>query len=67
MPEQDAPQIYLITPTEIDLGSFPDTLARVLDRVEVAYATAGGDGLLERARLWLRDRGGGTILFFRYF
>ncbi|GGB15554.1 thiamine phosphate synthase [Allosediminivita pacifica] len=36
MPEQDAPQIYLITPTEIDLGSFPDTLARVLDRVEVA-------------------------------
>ena len=36
MPEQDAPQIYLVTPPEIDLGSFPDTLAKVLDRVEVA-------------------------------
>ncbi|WP_342075709.1 thiamine phosphate synthase [Yoonia sp. SS1-5] len=32
---QDAPQIYLITPPEFDLSSFPDTLAACLDHVEV--------------------------------
>ncbi len=33
-PEQ--PQLYLITPTEIELGRFPDLLARVLDAQAVA-------------------------------
>jgi len=31
----DHPQIYLITPPEIELSSFPDTLARCLDTTEV--------------------------------
>lgn len=33
-PEQ--PQIYLITPPEIELSQFPEDLARVLDAVEIA-------------------------------
>lgn len=33
-PEQ--PQIYLITPPQISLNSFPDTLSRVLDSADVA-------------------------------
>ena len=33
-PEQ--PQIYLITPSEFELSSFPDALARVLDAHEIA-------------------------------
>ena len=33
-PEQ--PQIYLITPPEIELSQFPDDLARVLDSTEIA-------------------------------
>jgi len=33
-PEQ--PQIYLITPPEIELSQFPDDLARVLDAVDIA-------------------------------
>lgn len=33
-PEQ--PQIYLITPPEIELSHFPDDLSRVLDAVEIA-------------------------------
>jgi thiamine-phosphate pyrophosphorylase len=36
MAETDRPQIYLITPPEIDLGAFPDRLAAVLDAHEVA-------------------------------
>ena len=32
----DMPQLYLITPPVIDLAQFPDTLARVLDGVEIA-------------------------------
>ena len=43
-PEQ--PQIYLITPPAIELESFPDRLARVLDGAEIAcirLALAGGD------------------------
>ena len=43
-PEQ--PQIYLITPPTIELSSFPDRLASVLDGAEVAcirLALAGGD------------------------
>ncbi|WP_109311788.1 thiamine phosphate synthase [Ruegeria sp. AU67] len=43
-PEQ--PQIYLITPPTIELSSFPDRLASVLDGAEIAcirLALAGGD------------------------
>ena len=36
MAETDRPQIYLITPPEIDLEVFPDRLAAVLDAQEVA-------------------------------
>ncbi len=35
-PEQ--PQIYLISPPQLDIDSFPDRFASVLDRVEVACA-----------------------------
>ena len=43
---EDRPQIYLITPPVVDLGIFPDRLAQVLDRNEVAclrLALAGTD------------------------
>ncbi|MCB2116739.1 MAG: thiamine phosphate synthase [Rhodobacteraceae bacterium] len=46
MASDDRPQIYLITPPEIDLEVFPDRLARVLDAVEIAcirLALAGTD------------------------
>ena len=33
---QDAPQIYLITPSEFDLSSYPARLAACLDKTEVA-------------------------------
>jgi len=36
MPAPEQPQIYLITPPEIDLETFPTLLASVLDRVDVA-------------------------------
>ncbi|WP_226781093.1 thiamine phosphate synthase [Oceaniglobus trochenteri] len=36
MPDSERPQIYLITPPTFDLSAFPDRLAKVLDRVEVA-------------------------------
>jgi thiamine-phosphate pyrophosphorylase len=36
MAEQEHPQIYLITPPEMDLQVFPDTLAAVLDSTDVA-------------------------------
>ena len=36
MAEPEQPQIYLITPPEIELSRFPDTLARVLDAHDVA-------------------------------
>lgn len=36
MADPDTPQIYLVTPPEIDLASFPDWLARVFDAAEVA-------------------------------
>ncbi len=34
--DQDAPQIYLITPSEFDLSGYPGQLAACLDRVPVA-------------------------------
>lgn len=36
MAAEDRPQIYLISPAEIDLESFPDQMARMLDAVEIA-------------------------------
>jgi thiamine-phosphate pyrophosphorylase len=36
MATEDLPQLYLVTPPEIDLAAFPDTLARCLDAVEIA-------------------------------
>ncbi|MCV2871140.1 thiamine phosphate synthase [Defluviimonas sp. WL0050] len=46
MAENDRPQIYLITPPDLDLEVFPDRLAAVLDAEEIAcirLAIAGGD------------------------
>ncbi|MCB1339231.1 MAG: thiamine phosphate synthase [Maritimibacter sp.] len=36
MPDQDLPQLYLVTPPSFDLDLFPETLARALDTVEIA-------------------------------
>ncbi len=36
MAEQDTPQLYLVTPPELELSSFPDQLSRVLDGAEIA-------------------------------
>ena len=36
MTEAERPQIYLISPPEFELSTFPETLARVLDSIEVA-------------------------------
>lgn len=33
---EDTPQIYIVTPPEIDLGSFPAQLANVLDGADIA-------------------------------
>ncbi|WP_305969769.1 MULTISPECIES: thiamine phosphate synthase [unclassified Mameliella] len=52
--DPDAPQIYLVTPPEFDLGTFPDRLARVLDGIETAclrlsLATRDEDRLMRAA------------------
>ncbi|GKY87929.1 thiamine phosphate synthase [Sinisalibacter aestuarii] len=36
MADQDLPQLYLVTPPALDPDTFPDTLARCLDAVEIA-------------------------------
>ena len=36
MAERERPQLYLVTPPDIDLSGFPDRLARVLDAEEIA-------------------------------
>ncbi len=41
MAADDRPQICLITPPDLDLGTFPDRLARVLDGTEVACLRFG--------------------------
>ena len=41
MSTEDLPQIYLVTPSVIDLEHYPDQLARVLDSVEVACLRLG--------------------------
>lgn len=52
--DRDAPQIYLVTPPEFDLGSFPAQLARAMESVEVAclrlsLATRDEDRLMRAA------------------
>lgn len=54
MAEDDRPQLYLVTPPEIDLMAFPERLAAVLDAHEVAclrlsLATRDEDTLLRAA------------------
>ncbi len=53
MAAQDRPQITLITPPVLDLASFPDLLAQVMDQVEVACLrlslAARDDDTLSRA------------------
>lgn len=54
MSDLEQPQIYLITPPEIELSQFPDQLARVLDStdiacVRVALATRDEDRLSRAA------------------
>lgn len=51
MADQDRPQIYLITPPELDLDAWPDQLAAVLDGAEIAclriaLATSDEDRIL---------------------
>lgn len=36
MADTDLPQLYLVTPPQFELSSFPDQLARALDAVEIA-------------------------------
>ena len=54
MAAEDAPQIYLVSPPEFELSSFPGMLARVLDAREVAcvrlaLATRDEDRLIRAA------------------
>jgi thiamine-phosphate pyrophosphorylase len=53
MADQDRPQITLITPPAIDLETFPDRLAAVLDSIDIAcvrLALAGKDeDMIQRA------------------
>lgn len=54
MSEPEQPQIYLITPPEFDLGTFPDLLNRILDTndvacVRLALATQDEDRLCRAA------------------
>ena len=46
MPDAETPQIYIVTPSDFELSTFPGTLGRVLDSAEVAcvrLALAGND------------------------
>ena len=46
MPDTETPQIYLLTPPDFELSTFPDRLATVLDSAEIAcvrLALAGRD------------------------
>lgn len=36
MPDESRPQLYLLTPPVLDPATFPDTLGRVLDGIEIA-------------------------------
>ncbi len=56
---REAPQIYLITPPEFELSSFPNMLARVLDGHDVACVrlalTASDESDISRAADLLRE------------
>ena len=59
MSTEDLPQIYLVTPSMIDLDFYPDQLARVLDSVEIACLrlglTSSDEDHISRAADALRD------------
>ena len=59
MSTEDLPQIYLVTPSVIDLDFYPDQLARVLDSVEIACLRLGlassDEDHISRAAAALRD------------
>jgi thiamine-phosphate pyrophosphorylase len=54
MADPDRPQIYLITPPDLSLSTFPDQLGRLLDSVEIAcvrlaLVTRDGDAVARAA------------------
>jgi len=59
MADQDLPQLYLVTPPELDLETYPDTLARCLDAVEIACVrldlATRDEGTIARAADALRE------------
>ena len=59
MPQPDQPQIYLITPPQIELSAFPDRLATVLDAHAVACVrlalSSGDEDVVARAGDALRE------------
>ena len=59
MSTEDLPQIYLVTPSVIDLDFYPNQLARVLDSVEIACLRLGlassDEDHISRAADALRD------------
>ena len=59
MPDQDRPQIYLITPPAFDLEVFPDRLAAVLDSHDIACLRLSlapkGEAFVARAADSLRE------------
>ena len=59
MSTEDLPQIYLVTPSVIDLDFYPDQLARILDSVEIACLRLGlassDEDHISRAADALRD------------
>ena len=69
--DPDAPQIYLITPPEFDLGTFPDRLSRVLDGVETAclrlsLATRDEDRLMRAAEEYAGTQPKGLLTEVRF-
>ena len=60
MADAEQPQIYLISPPEFDLGTYPEVLKAVLDAREIAcvrLALASRDGAMVAtalARIWVR-------------
>ncbi len=55
----DTPQLYLITPPDLHLSSFPGQLARIMDSVEIACLrlslAASDEGTVSRAADMLRE------------
>ena len=59
MAENEQPQIYLITPQQVELSSFSSSLSRVLDTVDVACVrlslSSGDEDAVQRAGDCLRE------------